>query len=485
MAISSTTTGSGFSSLGVGLGGSVDVNKLIQSQVDIAKLPITHTNGLNDQVKMTQAKISTFGQIQSLVATLSDAASKLSSVTGWNAVTATSANTSAVTVSAIGGAVATSFAVQVQSLAQAQNTTSAPLTPVGAPVGAGTLHIDFGQWSAGGATFTAKAGSTGVDITVGASDTLSDIAGKINGAKTGVTATILSDGTGERLVLRSTQTGAQQGFRLSTVATTGLSRLVTNSTTTYGADAQATVNGIAVTSSSNTFANTVSGVTFTALQTTTSPVQIDIAKDTSAITKNVNDFVKAYNAVNQALNQITSYDKNTKAAGLLQGDSTAVGLQRTLRSALQSVVSGSAAGGSLRTLSDVGITVAGGLGNPHPTGDLTVDTTKLNNALANPDALKTFFRGADGGSVTDGVGGKISAVLSGLLSSTGFFQRKTDTLNSELKRENADIQSVNDRADALQSSLQARYTALDSQMSKLNALNSYIQQQVTTWNKTG
>jgi len=492
MAITTTSTGSSFSSLGVGLNGSVDVNALIDAQVNVAKLPITSANGLNAQVTMTQAKISTFGQIQSLVATLSDAASKLSSVSGWNAVTATSSNTSAVTVSAIGGTVASSFDVQVQSLAKAQNTTSAALSPAGLPVGAGTLHLDVGQWSADGAAFTSKEGSTGVDIAVSASDTLSDIAGKINGAKAGVTATILSDGSGgERLVLRSAQTGAAQGFQLTAVDAdgdntdaAGLSRLVAGATTTYASDAQATVNGIAVTSSSNTFTNTVAGVTFTALQTTTDPVQIDVAQDTSALSKNINDFVTAYNAVNQALNQITSYDKNTQTAGLLQGDSTAVNLQNTLRMALQSVASGSAAGGSLRTLSDVGITVAGGLGNLNPTGDLSVDTDKLNKALQDPDALKTFFRGGSGGSVTDGVGGKISSVLSGLLSSTGFFQRKTDTLNAELKRENTDIQTVNDRADALKASLQARYTALDSQMATLNALNSYIQQQVTTWNKS-
>lgn len=491
MAISSTTTGSGFSSIGIGLSGGVDVNKLIDSQVEVAKLAITRKNGLNDQVTMTKAKISTFGQIQSLVATLSDAASKLSSVTGWNAVAATSSNTSAVTVSAVGGTVATSFDVQVQGLAKAQNTTSAALTPAGVPVGAGTLHLDVGQWSSDGSTFTAKSGSTGVDIVVGPNDKLSDIASKINGAKAGVTATILSDASGERLVLRSAQTGAQQGFKLTAADAdgnntdaSGLSRLVAGSTTSYAVDAKATVNGIAVTSASNTFTNTVAGVTFTALQTSATDVRIDVTKDTSAVTKNINDFVTAYNALNQALSQITSYDKNTQTAGLLQGDSTAIGLQRTLRSALQSVVSGSAAGGSLRTLSDVGITVAGGVGNLNPTGDLSVDTTKLNKALQNPDALKTFFRGGDGGSVTDGVGGKISASLNGLLSSTGFFKRKTDTLNSELKRENDEIQNVNDRADTLKASLQARYTALDSKMSTLNALNAYIQQQVTTWNKS-
>lgn len=476
-----------FSSLGVGLGGGVDVNKLIQSSVDIARLPITKTNGLTDQHKLVEAKISTFGQIKSLVSTLSDAVGKLTSITGWNAVGVTSSNTSAITASAVGGTIATSFSVEVQGLAKAQNTTSAALQPAGLPVGAGTLRLEVGKWS-DASTFAPGLG-TPADITVSATDKLSDIAGKINGANAGVTATILSDASGERLLLRSKATGEDAGFRVSVTDVDGnntdalgLSRLVAGSTTDYAANAKATVNGIAVTSATNTFTNTVAGVTFNALQVTAAPVEIAVTKDATAVKQNIDDFVKAYNSVNQALNQITSYDKDTKAAGLLQGDSTAVGLQNTLRAALQSVASGS--GGTLKTLSDVGITLARGADVFKPTGDLAVDTTKLNKALEDPDAMKAFFRGANGGSVSDGVAGKIRAVTDKLLASTGYFASKDKLLQNALKLNEKEVQNVEDRATSVETGLKARYTALDSQMSKLNALNAYISQQVTTWNKT-
>ncbi|MBS0292597.1 MAG: flagellar filament capping protein FliD, partial [Proteobacteria bacterium] len=437
--------------------------------------------------KMTQAKVSTFGQIKSLVSTLSDAVGKLTSVTGWNAVGVTSSNTAAVTASAVGGTVATTFSVEVQGLAKAQNTTSAAMLPVGAPLGAGMLRLELGSWS-DAASFTPNAG-TPTDITIGANDTLSDIASKINGAKAGVTATILSDASGERLLLRGKTTGQQAGFRVSVTDSdgnntdaSGLSRLVAGSSTEYAADAKATINGIAVTSATNTFANTVSGVSFNALQVTTAPVEVAVSQDTSAVRKNIDDFVKAYNAVNQALSQITKYDKDTKSAGLLQGDSTAVGLQNTLRMALQSVTSGT--GGAFRTLSDVGIGVAGGLGQVNPSGDLAVDATRLNKALADPDAIKAFFRGGDGGSVSDGVAGKIKATTDRLLASDGFFASKDKLLQNALKLNEKEVQRVEDRAANLESGLKARYTALDSQMSKLNALNAYIAQQVTTWNKS-
>lgn len=156
--------------------------------------------------------------------------------------------------------------------------------------------------------------------------------GKINGAKNlGVTATIVSDASGERLLLRSKTTGEASGFRMTATDVdgdntddAGLSRLVAGAATDYAADARATVNGIAVTSGSNTFSNTVSGVTFNALKVTTDPVDITVASDTSGVKQNIEAFVKAYNAANQALNQITDYDKDTKTAGLLQGDSSTV-----------------------------------------------------------------------------------------------------------------------------------------------------------------
>lgn len=480
-----------FSSLGIGLGGGVDVNKLIDASKEMARLPITRRNGLTDQVKMAEAKISTYGQIKSLVSTLADTVSKLTSVTGWNAVAATSSDASFVTASAVGGTVATSFTVEVQGLAKAQSTTSAALTPPALPVGAGTLRLEVGgKWSADRSTFDLAAGKSPVDIEISATDKLSDVAGKINGAKAGVTATIVSDASGERLLLRSNATGEESGFRM-TVATdsdgntadaAGLSRLVAGATTEYGVDARAKVNGIDVTSSSNVFANTVAGVTFTAVKETTAAITVSVAKDTSAVKANLENFIKAYNAANQALNQITAYDKDTQTAGLLQGDTTAVVLQNTLRMAIQSVAGNKNSGG-LRSLSDVGVVVSKGSG-VRPTGDLELDSKKLEAALADPDAVKALFRGPDGGSVSDGVAGKIKAATDSLLSGDGFFSSKDKLLKKTLDTVQKEITRVEDRADGVERSLKVRYTALDTQMSRLNALNAYVAQQVSTWNKS-
>ena len=408
---------------------------------------------------------------------------KLSSITGWNAVSASSSNDKLITATAIGGTVETTFSVAVSQLAKAQVSTSDALLATAA-VGAGSLKIETGKWSGG--SFAAGT-SPSIDVAVSATDTLADIAGKINGANAGVTATILTDTGGQRLMLRSKATGEDAGFRIAVTDadgdlgdSAGLSRLSNGLNTDPGANAaanaKAKINGTYdVTSATNTFENAVAGVTFKAVDVTTAPVDIAVVKDNAAVKKNIEDFVVAYNAANQALNDLTKYDSKTKQGGLLQGDSSVVALQNQLRNAVQSMSNST---GPYQTLSSIGIGVIEG-------GDLTIDSTKLGDALKNPDAVKALFIGADGNATTqDGVAEKIKATTGRLLDSAGFFASKDAQLKKALDRNTKEIARVNERADSAEELLKARYTALDLQMSRLNALNAYIGQQVTTWNKS-
>lgn len=471
------------SSPGVGTNG-LDVKNIISQLVALEKKPL---DALKLQAATVSTKISAYGQIKSLVSTLQDAASKLTSVTGWNGVTTTSSDSKFVSASAIGGTLPTSFSVQVQGLAKAQATASAALLPVGGALGAGTLRLELGKWSVAPASFTPSSGQP-VDITILASDKLSDVASKINGANAGVTASILTDASGERLLLRGKNTGEEAGFRLSVMEggdtdpqsagntdATGLSRLVAGTTVSQAAaNAKATVNGITVTSATNTFASTVSGVTFKAEQITTAPIEITVAKDEAAIRANIDGFVKAYNAINEILQDATKYDAKTQSAGLLQGDSTAVALQNSLRNAIQSITTG---GGVFSRLADVGITQQLG-------GNLAVDSAKLSKALTeSPEDVKNLFRNTGGGKA-DGIAVQLKALTTNLLSNDGFFKSKDDTLQLNLKRNAQDQNRVNDKVDAFEKRITQRYNALDKQMASLNGLNAYIAQQVTAWNKS-
>lgn len=460
-----------------GIGSGLDVKSIVAQLVALERQPLTK---LQVQAATVQTKISAFGEVKSLISKLSDAASKLASLTAFNVVSATSSNTAAVTASAVGGTLPTAFNVEVQGLAKAQATASAALLPIGGALGPGTLRLELGQWSVGAATFTPGSG-TPVDVTIVATDTVSTIASKINGANAGVTATVLTDASGERLLLQSKNTGDLAGFRLTTTDddgnntdNAGLSRLVFGSTmTTQGADAKATVNGIAVTSATNTFATSVSGVTFNALQVTTAPVTVTVSQDKAAIRKSVDEFVTAYNAVNKYLSEATKYDAATKTAGLFQGDSTALGLQNALRGVLQSATAGSA----FQRLADIGITQQRG-------GDLLVDSTKFTASLDKLEDVKKLFINSGTNPLTDGVAVKFKALTKGLLATGGFFSSKDAALNRSLERNSDDQDRLNEKVARIEAQLNRRYSALDVQLSSLNALNAYVAQQVTAWNKT-
>lgn len=460
-----------------GIGSGLDVKSIVSQLVAIEKQPLTN---LQLKAATVQTRISAYGQIKSLVSTLSDAASRLGSLTTFDAVTAKSSDSAVVSATVIGGTQANAFSVKVESLAKAQATASGVLLPVGGALGAGTLRLQLGQWTIVPRSFTPQVGGGDVDIEVSATDKVSDVAAKINGANAGVTATVLNDVSGERLLLRSASTGVAAGFQLSVIAdadgdpadAAGLSRLVNGASMEDAQDARMLINNVSVSSSTNTFANVVSGVTLTANKVSADPVEVTVTRDKSVLSRAINDFVAAYNAVNQAINEQTKYDPATRKAGLLQGDSAAIGLQNALRGILQSTTNGSA----YTRLADVGITQQIG-------GDLSVDNARLEVAIDNGDELRNLFRADNGNPLTNGVAVKFSAFTKGLLATDGMFESKDASLKRALELNAKDQERLNEKVSRIEAQLNRRYSALDVQLNSLTALNAYVSQQVAQWNK--
>lgn len=461
-----------------GIGSGLDVKSIVAQLVALEKQPLTT---LQVQAATVQTRISAFGQIKSLVSTMSDAASRLGSLTTFNAVTTSSSNSSAVSATAIGGTAATGFSVKVDNLAKAQSTASGALLPVGGALGSGTLRLQLGQWTVVPSSFTPQVGGGQVDIDVSATDTVSDLASKINGAGAGVTATVLNDVSGERLLLRSNATGVEAGFELSVLSdadgdpadAAGLSRLVNGASIQYAEDAQMQINNISVSSSTNTFEDVISGITLTANAVSADPSEVVVAKDSSALTNAMNDFVAAYNALNESINEQTKYDPSSQSAGLLQGDSTAIGLQNALRGILQSATSGSA----YQRFNDIGVTQQLG-------GNLAIDSTRFEAAINNGDELKNLLRIDNSNPLTNGVASKFSAFAQGLLATDGMFSSKDASLKRSLEFNAQDQQRVNDKVARVEAQLNRRYSALDVQLNSLNALNAFVTQQVTLWNQS-
>ncbi len=467
-----------------GIGSGLDVNSIVTQLAAIERQPLQQ---LRAKATTLQSQLSLYGTVKSQASALGDAAATLASSTGWTTQKATSSNTAAVGVTLGSAATAQSLAVEVSQLARAQSAASTGVV-AGAPVGyGGTLTLQLGTWAGAPAAlgFT-PAASASVDVAVVATDTMSGIAAKINAASAGVTATVLRDGANERLVVRSTASGADAGFSVTTAGDAGLSMFAvtgtidsTNSTPVSGMfmsqtarNANVKINGVDIQSASNTLTNVVSGVTLQLTQETTSPVNINIANDLDAVTKNVQALVDTYNALNKTLADATKYDAASKKGGVLQGDSVTVGLQNSLRSML-----GSASLGSTFTrLSEVGL-------ERQTDGSLKLNTTKLTSAISDLTNLKNLFTTDNSDVATNGFGLKIRDFARGLVSSDGRVTNKSAGLQTAITRNTTDQERVDNRASRVEADLRRQYTALDAQMAQLSGLSSFVNAQLAQWNK--
>ena len=470
-----------------GIGSGLDVSGIVSQLVALERKPI---DKLEDVASTIQTRISAFGKIQSLFSTLRDAAAALGRPALWQQTTATSSDATALTASASGAAATGSYSVQVARLAQAHTLASAPLPAGTSTVGTGTLKIELGSWNADQSAFTPRSGSTAVDIAIGDGDnTLQKIRDKINAANAGVTAAIVTDASGARLTLRSKETGATQALRITATdangapTTAGLGTLAFDppagatglSQTQAARNAEATINGLAVTSESNTLAGVLDGASVTLLKETgTGSVNVTVASDTTAMKTAMTAFTTAYNALNSYLAEQTKYDESTKTAGTLQGDSTALGLRGQLRGLLRS---GSTASSAFGSLNDIGFHV-------QRDGSISTDPTKLEAAFSKlPELAKLFSSADDAAPEALGFGARFRQLADRVTGSEGAVTTRSDGLKKQLERNGDEQDRLEAKLTRTQERLLKQYTALDTQMGQLSALSSYVSAQVAQWNK--
>ena len=455
-----------------GIGSGLDVAKIVEQMVAAEKVPLKK---LEYKAEGIQTQISTYGEIKSLTSKLGDIVSKLTRDSAWNGVSISSSNPT-LSGTMTGIAATGTYNIQVTHLAQAQTTAlggaGGAALPKDKPMGAaGTIKLTMGTESK--------------DIAIESSDTLTKIATKINEAGMGIQASIVTDVDGkERLMLRSKETGTDKAFTVDLGSLSSAPAALGQAEAQAAQNAKVKLNGMDVESSSNTFANTIPGMSFTVSELTSTAATLNVKADTEAMKKNIQEFVDTYNELNDLLTKSTKSVRTAdgkldpsvqkEGVGTLQGDSATVSLQNSLRMLTQGI-SGST--GGLTRLAEIGIQMQEG-------GKLSTDTTKLDKALTNLEGLKGLFANkADALGQGGGIAVNFKNFTDKLLSFDGTLNTKTDSLERTLKSNSAAQDKVNTRADTLEKRLYAQYSALDTKMASLNALNAYVSQMVTTWNK--
>jgi len=319
------------------------------------------------------SQISGLTTIQTALSSVSNDLDSLNDLSGPLAARSVSSSSSEVSGTAAAGATVGSHLVAVQSLATSASWYSPSLPSSSSSLGTSTLTV-----TAGNGTQTSFAIGSGVN-------SLSGLASAINAADIGVNANIVSDASGSRLALVGATTGAAADF---SVTSSDPSFNMTRAGT--AANASLTIDGIPISSATNTVTGAIAGLTLNLTATTPAdnPATLSVTADSTQISQALSTFVSDYNSALSQVNSQFTYSTSTGSQGILSSDSTV----RSLQSALEGIVSYNspdAAGTSsaIQSLGDLGIAMG-------DDGSLSLDTSKLANAMTDPDAVQNFFQGS-------------------------------------------------------------------------------------------
>jgi len=453
----------------------VDVNSLVSSLVT-AEGQATY-----DQINNAETAVSThlsgLGSLSSALSSFQASLKTLQTGTVFQTDSATSSNSSILTVTPGSGAVAASHSVEVDQLATAQNSiTNAEFANSAAVVGTGSLTFNLGSGSTASA-FTVNIGSS--------NDTLAGIVNAINNAtgNTSVSASIINvdsatagKGTISKLVLTSNNTGTANAFTVTGTDSGGgangasLSQLFSTNLTnqTTAVDAVIKVDGQKATISGNTVSDVLQGVTLglqsAAVGTT---VNVGVSLNTNAINSAVSNFVSAYNSLHTTTQSLGAFGGSGGTNGPLIGNSTLEYASSQVRQLSTAVVS--SASGNYNSLAMIGITV-------DQDGVMSLDSTTLNAALkANLQSVSNVF------SSTDGVATTLNNTLTTMLQAGGAISSETQSLNSQMTALQKQATAENKQLDSYKATLQQQFTAMETVVGNYNSTGTFL----TNWVKNG
>lgn len=456
------------SSLGAGSG--LDLSGLLNSLMKAEQQPML---ALQQKEASYQSRISALGSLSSALAGLQTAAKSLIPTTGQSATEkfasyrASSADSAVASATATTGASASTYTLTNTVLAKAEQIRKTGLTIPTATDGTqdGTLSIKVGTGAA-------------VAIDVKGGSTLATVRDSINASSAGVTASIINNGTSDYLVFDAKETGASNQITITSSNANwnsfdytpplvpivpGDPLYTQNSWTEQQAAKSASVdiNGLTITSSTNSISNAVSGVTFSLLKESAAGTTVTVSKDTtSGLSTSLNSFIKAFNDAAKSMKEQGAYNATTKATGALLGDATLRTSQSQVSNLLRTAIGGSS---TYQTLSNIGVS----LGRD---GTLTLDSTKLSKAVTSD------FSGVS--ALVSHVGTTFSKGMESLLGTSGSIPAATESTNRLIKSLTSRQETLSLRLTQIEARYRKQFTALDTLVSSMNKTSSYLTQQL-------
>ncbi|WP_394652596.1 flagellar filament capping protein FliD [uncultured Sphingomonas sp.] len=460
----------------LGSGSGIDISALVTGLVSAQFSP--KTKQIESRTETLTAQISAVSELKSGMTQFASALASL--VKGGSLGTqATSSNTGIVKASVIGGkqVAALSASIEVKQIAAAQVTASNTIA-ANTSLGAGSIKIQFGAYNASDAFVADSTDIPAITIDA-ANSTPSAIAAKINSTEgAGLTASVITDGNGERLVLKSA-TGAAKAF---TITTSGGSTAFASALTvtandtkikTDAADAIVAVDGVEVSRSTNTVTDLIPGIQLDLQSAAVSTkVTLGSTPSTASLTQAVNDVVTTYNELYKMVQTATD-----PITGKLARDPAAQEMKRQLRSLTLVDLTG-ATDGSPRTLSELGVAT-------NRDGSLSVDSKRLATVMAaNPTAVEAMFSDRGVRSQKDGLSATLNAMSSTVTSfafGLGAAQTRYSKAQTALTAEKSKLAEAQEKATTR---MTQQYSTMDSRVSAYKATQSMLDKQIAAWNKS-
>ena len=453
-----------------GLGSGMDIRAMVDALVNAEKAP--KESQLSRLERTTNTKISAIGQFKSALSSFETALKKLNSASLYQQRAAVSADESIFTVTAGSRSVAGNYDIQVLGLAQGSKVSLAGVDSADTVIGTGTLNIQIGYES------------LDVEIAEG-KDTLADIRDAINaaGKEKGLSATIVTDpggAGGSRLVLNSTVTGAGKDISVAATGSEGLAVLEFPASAaapdgdraprmlTAASDARFSIDGIVMSSASNTIDDAIEGVSL-ALNAAQSPddqaagkkLALTVSEDLDAVKSSVTEFVDSYNQLMRTIGSLTKVTpgagEGAPSTGALVGDASVRSFTNSVRSELSSP-----SDGEIRILADLGITT-------ERDGSLKLDAAKLDKVLENgTDKLSTFFAGENG------LMTRLESRVKPYTQTGGLLDNRNTALQSTIADVRDQREALERRTASLEARLLAQFNAMDSMVGQLMGTSNYL-----------
>lgn len=452
---------------GLGLGSGLDTGAIVKALVNSDKAA---KQGQIDRGTATNsASISGIGTLKSLMAAFTKSLNDLGSKTNpqFPGFAATSSDVKIVTATASNSAVGGNYVINVGNLATSSKVTSAAFA------GGTTSAIPSG-------TMTISQSGKNFNVDVAAGATLQSVRDSINADASlkaaGVSANIITDSFGSRLVLGSTNTGAGSDISVSGIAgleidgsnvvgTSG-SPMTATSAGAIGAialDAKFTVDGMALTSKTNAVDKAVSGLTFNLVATGTSTVTV--ASNTDGLKASIQKFVDAYNAIANSVTALTKPSLDDDGKPTVPAALTGDALPRSILSAIRAPLSETGAGDKLTVLAQLGITTN------QKTGALDFDSTKFTAAMNDKKLggeVQEMFAG------DNGLLERMKKAISPFADTGAILDQRTTSLNKAKTKLANDQAALDRRIETLTAVLTKKYNDMDTLVGKLKATANNI-----------